>query len=47
MAKENKQDGLNPFQWVAYWLLLLGSAKLIGLLPYCVLYKGLSLYKKK
>ncbi len=41
MAKENKQDGLNPFQWVAYWLLL-GSAKLIGLLPYCVLYKGLS-----
>ena len=41
MAKDSKQDKMNPFQWVAYWLLL-GSAKLIGLLPYCVLYRVLS-----
>lgn len=41
MAKESKQDMMNPLQWVGYWLLL-GTAKLVGLLPYCVLYKVLS-----
>ena len=41
MAKEKKQDKMNPFQWLLYWLLL-GGAKLIGLLPYCVLYRVLS-----
>lgn len=41
MAQNNKGDKMNPLQWVAYWLLL-GSAKLVGLLPYCILYKVLA-----
>lgn len=41
MAKNCKNNTLNPLQWMAYWLLL-GGAKLIGLLPYCVLYKVFS-----
>lgn len=41
MAQKNKGDKMNPLQWVAYWLLL-GSAKLVGLLPYCILYKVLA-----
>lgn len=41
MAKGKNSKEMNVWQWMAYYLLL-GVAKLIGWLPYCVLYYGLA-----
>lgn len=38
---KKKKEGLSALQTLCYWLLL-GLAKLIGLLPYCILYRVIS-----